>query len=84
MSCVVPRIFPRRGTYKLSYRSGIVENTHTGVVCCVKYTTAGEWVVLNSAGDVEQLFYPRSCLKFVQVLPLLESGKAIDDSEFLQ
>lgn len=58
-------------------RSGIVENTHTGVVCCVQCAEdSSEWTVLHARGDTKQLFYPRSCLKYAQVLPLLESGAA--------
>jgi L-asparaginase II len=49
------------------------------VVCYVKCTPGGERNVLYSRGDVEQLFYSHSCLKYVQVLPLLESGEEDDN-----
>lgn len=52
-----------------------MENLHRGIVCCVECTPTGGRHVLYSRGNIEQQFYPRSCLKFVQVLPLLESGQ---------
>ncbi len=29
---------------------------------------------MHSRGNINQMFYPRSALKYVQILPLLESG----------
>ena len=54
------------------YRGGELESFHRGVICVVN--DKGE--ILYSAGNVEQICYPRSALKFFQVLPLLESGAA--------
>lgn len=54
-------------------RSGLIEQVYRGSVCLVKVN--GE--ELFSLGDVDSYTYPRSALKFMQVLPLLESG-AVD------
>ena len=55
-------------------RSGITENVHRGVVCCVQVQPHNKYDVVYSQGNIEQMFYPRSALKYVQILPLLESG----------
>ena len=55
---------------------GLVEMVHRGVFCCVKTSQNGENKVLLSGGDQDQLFYGRSSMKFVQILPLIESGAA--------
>ena len=55
-------------------RSGIVETVHRGAICCVQIKDDGSSDILQSIGNIEQIFYPRSALKYVQVLPLLESG----------
>lgn len=52
------------------YREGILESFHRGVVCVVDK----DGKVLYSEGDVQQICYPRSALKLIQVLPLLEHG----------
>jgi L-asparaginase II len=57
-------------------RSGLVEMTHRGVFCCVKALPDRNHEVLFSAGNLEQLFYPRSSMKFIQVLPVIETGTA--------
>ncbi len=51
-------------------RGGAVESVHRGAF--VVTDTTGK--VLHSAGDVSQLIFPRSSLKLLQVLPLIESG----------
>lgn len=51
-------------------RGGITESFHRGVVCVVN--GAGE--VIKSAGDVTQICYPRSALKYFQHIPLITSG----------
>lgn len=53
-------------------RGGIVESQHRGSVLVVNHK--GETVY--SLGDVDRNIYPRSSLKFFQVIPLLESGAA--------
>lgn len=53
-----------------STRGNIRESFHRGVVCIVD----SENKVLYSAGDVQQVCYPRSALKFFQQIPLLTSG----------
>lgn len=53
-------------------RGPLVESQYRGVVCVVD--ERGE--VIFSLGDAEMLCYPRSALKLLQVLPLIESGAA--------
>lgn len=55
-----------------TYRSSVMESFQRGVVCVVD--KAGK--ILFSLGDTQQVCYPRSALKFLQVIPLLESGAA--------
>ncbi len=50
-------------------RSGIVESRHHGAVAV---TRRGETIF--SAGDVDRLLFPRSTLKAMQLLPILEDG----------
>lgn len=52
------------------YRAGVLESFHRGVICVVN--RKGE--VIFSKGDIQQLCYPRSAMKLLQVLPLLEQG----------
>ena len=52
------------------YRGGILESFHRGVVCVVN--ELGD--IVFSLGDPMQLCYPRSAMKFVQALPLIELG----------
>lgn len=52
------------------YRNNVLESFHRGVVCVVD--KGGK--IIYSEGDVQQICYPRSALKLIQVLPLLESG----------
>ncbi|MCX6353255.1 MAG: asparaginase [Bacteroidetes bacterium] len=54
------------------YRAGVLESFHRGVICVVDKNNK----ILFSVGDVQQICYPRSALKLIQVLPLLESGAA--------
>jgi L-asparaginase II len=51
-------------------RGGIVESFHRGVVCIVDQ----HGQVTHSLGDVQQVCYPRSALKYFQHIPLLTSG----------
>jgi L-asparaginase II len=51
-------------------RGGIVESFHRGVVCVVNH----EGNIVASAGDVQQVCYPRSALKLFQHIPLITSG----------
>src|SRR5436190_987807 len=53
-------------------RGTLVESRHTGAVAVVD---AGGKSVL-ALGDVEQAVYPRSAVKALQALPLVESGAA--------
>lgn len=50
------------------YRDEVLESFHRGVVCVVDK----EGKIIYSEGDVQQICYPRSALKLIQVLPLLE------------
>jgi L-asparaginase II len=52
------------------YRGNVLESFHRGVICVVDRDNN----ILYSQGDVQQVCYPRSALKFFQQLPLLESG----------
>lgn len=54
------------------YRSEVLESFHRGVICIVD----GNEKVVYEAGDIHQLCYPRSALKFFQQLPMLMSGAA--------
>lgn len=51
-------------------RGGVLESFHRGSVCAVN--AKGE--IIFSLGDPMQLCYPRSAMKFVQALPLVELG----------
>jgi L-asparaginase II len=51
-------------------RGGITESFHRGVVCIVDSSGS----VIYSTGDVQQVCYPRSALKFFQHIPLITSG----------
>lgn len=53
-------------------RAGFVESRHRGA--CVVVDDKGH--IVQSWGDVEALVYPRSALKPLQALPLIESGAA--------
>jgi len=51
-------------------RGEVLESFHRGVICVVD--EKGD--VIYSAGDIEQLCYPRSAMKYFQHLPLLLSS----------
>ncbi len=51
-------------------RGGILESFHRGVVCVVNQ----ENEIVFQLGNIEQICYPRSALKLVQALPLVELG----------
>ena len=53
-------------------RGSLVESFHRGAVCIVR--AEGEPVV--ALGDIERPVYPRSAIKVLQALPLVESGAA--------
>ncbi len=53
-------------------RGNLVESFHRGAVCVVR---AGEEPVV-ALGDIDQPIYPRSAIKVLQALPLVESGAA--------
>src|SRR5580704_9086740 len=53
-------------------RGSLVESVHRGSVA----VTNAEGELVYSCGDVETPVYPRSSLKPIQALPLLESGAA--------
>lgn len=53
-------------------RGAVLESFHRGVVCIVDADNK----VVFSAGDVQQVCYPRSALKFFQQIPFLRSGAA--------
>ena len=55
-----------------SWRGDIVENRHRGAIAVCD--PAGRLV--RTWGDVEALVYPRSSLKLLQALPLVETGAA--------
>ncbi|MDX5319596.1 MAG: asparaginase [Bacteroidota bacterium] len=51
-------------------RGGVLESFHRGVICVVDR----EGKVILEEGDIRQVCYPRSALKFFQQIPLLMSG----------
>ncbi len=51
-------------------RGEVIESFHTGVVCMVNENNE----VIYSLGDIDQICYPRSAMKYFQHLPLLTSG----------
>lgn len=51
-------------------RGSVVESFHRGVVCVVDQ----DGKVIYSIGDIEQVAFPRSAMKYFQHLPLLVSG----------
>lgn len=51
-------------------RGGIPESFHRGVICVVD----AEGKIISSVGDVKQVCFPRSALKYFQHIPLLLSG----------
>lgn len=52
------------------YRGGLLESFHRGVVCIVNQQNE----IVFSVGDTEQLCYPRSAMKLLQVIPLIVNG----------
>lgn len=52
------------------YRGSVLESFHRGVVCVVNNT--GE--IVFSLGDVQQICYPRSAMKLLQVIPFIVDG----------
>ncbi len=54
------------------WRGEVLESFHRGVICVVDR----EGNVVYEAGDIRQLCYPRSALKFFQQIPLILSGAA--------
>ncbi len=61
------------------YRGEVLESFHRGVICIVDKNNE----VVYSMGDVEQLCFPRSAMKFFQQIPLLNSG-AVEHFGFTQ
>ncbi len=55
------------------HRGEIVESFHRGVICVVDENNE----LLFSMGDIHQMCYPRSSMKFLQHIPLLESGAVL-------
>lgn len=56
------------------YRSGIPESRHLGVAVLV----GADGAVLESRGDTAATIYPRSALKPLQALAMLEAGAALE------
>ena len=54
------------------YRGDVIESYHRGAICLVDRHEK----VIYSEGDIHQLCYPRSALKFFQQIPLIRSGAA--------
>jgi L-asparaginase II len=51
-------------------RANVLESFHRGTICVVNENNE----VIFSKGKVEQVCYPRSAMKFIQVLPLIALG----------
>ena len=62
-------------------RGGIVESAHRGAFVVAD----AQGGVVHAAGDIERAVFPRSAIKVMQALPLVESGAAdalgLDDAE---
>jgi len=54
------------------YRGEVLESFHRGVICVVDR----DGKLIYEQGDIHQLCYPRSALKFFQQIPLISSGAA--------
>ena len=52
------------------YRANVLESFHRGAICVVNENNE----IIFSKGNVEQICYPRSAMKFIQVLPLIVLG----------
>lgn len=52
------------------YRDQVLESFHRGAVCVVDR----EGKIIYSAGNIDQVCYPRSAMKLLQVLPLIAHG----------
>jgi L-asparaginase II len=57
-------------------RNGIIENVFRGIVCVARVEENYKTEIVLSRGNINQMIYPRSANKYVQILPLLESGAA--------
>lgn len=55
-------------------RNGLPELIHRGAVCVVAADADGSYSIQHAVGNIQQWMYLRSAAKFVQVLPLVESG----------
>ena len=55
-----------------AWRGGIVESMHRGAVAVVD----ADGAVHTALGDIERPVFPRSAIKLLQALPLVESGAA--------
>ena len=53
-------------------RGGLVESRHRGAVC----VRDGDGATMMEIGDVARPVFPRSAVKAIQALPLIESGAA--------
>lgn len=53
-------------------RGGLVESSHRAAVAIVD----GQGHVVSAWGDIERPVFPRSAIKLIQALPLIESGAA--------
>ncbi|HEV2562887.1 MAG TPA: asparaginase [Rhizomicrobium sp.] len=58
-------------------RGSLVESVHRGAIAIADAGGA----LIFAMGDVEAVIYPRSSLKPIQALPLVESGAAISEEE---
>lgn len=54
------------------HRGTMIESCHYGTACVIN----AEGEILASWGDTQQLVYPRSAIKSIQALPLVETGAA--------
>lgn len=76
-----PRPLTAAGSVELAHieRSGLIESRHLGAAAVVD--ALGR--VLRAEGDVSATIYPRSTLKPVQAIALLESGAHFADDELV-
>lgn len=55
-----------------AWRGNAIESQHRGAIAVVDYTGK----VIYAAGDIHRHAFPRSSIKFLQAIPLVESGAA--------
>ncbi len=81
MTSVASRALSTHGVAQLAVieRSGLIESRHLGAAAVV----APDGSLARSIGDVTALIYPRSTLKLVQAIALLDAGTELDGEQLV-